>query len=212
MNVSAVNCTPIKPKVSFGNEQDAFSDAQKVLDLSKQLSDNFQKGEDPQQKTKAQTAISVLGALATTFVLGKVAADKIITAFPNMLTKVGTGAKTVVNKAKTVKVPNFVKNVKVPEKVRSGFGKVVANPVVKKATNFAGSAASKATTYLKTQSPEKLFTNGAGIASMIALGSKISKVDGNNDGVADIAQENISAYRSFAQNAGIFTEIVSALS
>ena len=216
MNVSAINCTPIKPKVSFGNGADDFSDAQKVLDLSKQLNDNFQKGDDPEHKSPIQTAISVAGALATTFVLGKVAASKIITAFPNLLSKAGQGARKVAEKAKTVKVPNFVKNIKFPEKVQAGLNKVANNPVVKsvseKATKFAGEAATKAANYVKTQSPEKLFTNGAGIASMLALGGQIAKVDGNKDGISDIAQENVNAYRSMAQNAGIFTEIVEALS
>ena len=72
MNVSAINCSPIKPQVSFGAPE-GVDEANKVLTLSKELSDTFKKedSEGNQIKNPLHTAVSVLTAGMAMFALGK---------------------------------------------------------------------------------------------------------------------------------------------
>lgn len=210
MNVSAVNCTPIKPQVSFGKEQD-FSDAQRVLDMSKELSDSFSKEDG--QKTKLQTLASIAGALATTCILGRAMAGKLIDA--GVHTKIASLGKTAMNKAKNLKAPNFVKNVKFPAKLQKGINVIAENPKVKNATTKvvegAGKLKSNAQAYITEHGVEKVIKDVAGLTSMAVFGTQVAKVDGNGDGVADIAQKNVNAYQNAVKNMGVVGEITKAL-
>lgn len=210
MNVSAVNCTPIKPQVSFGQDQD-FSDAQRVLDMSKELSDSFAKEDG--QKSKLQTIASIGGALATTCILGRAMAGKLIDA--GVHTKLASFGKTVLAKAKDIKAPNFVKNVKFPEKVQKGIAKIAENPKVKNTAAVVVDKATKlkssAQTYIAEHGAEKIIKDTAGLASMAVFGTQIAKVDGNGDGIADIAQKNVNAYQNAVRDMGVVGEIAKAL-
>ena len=52
----------------------------------------------------------------------------------------------------------------------------------------------------------------AGVLAASTLVPAITTADGNKDGVADIAQNNINAYASAFKKAEIFADIVGALS
>lgn len=206
MNVSAVNCTPIKPQ-AFGNEKN-FDDAQKILDMSKELSDSFGK-EGQDKKTKAQTLVSVLGALATTFVLGKVMAGKVLTAFPTLPAKIAEGAGKLKGLASKIKIPNAIKTSKPMTKLASNTKLQNAASVI---SEKAGAAIESAKGYIAEKGSDAVIKDAAGLASMAAFGSKIAKVDGNKDGVADIAQNNVNAYKNAVDQMGIIGEITKALS
>ena len=200
MSISAINCTPIKPQASFGNAQ-GVDEAQKVLELSRQLNDSFKKeGEEPTVKHPAQTALSILGAAATMFALGKGAGKGAVA----VLKKVPDSVKGNVSKYADDAV-NFVKT------HASKLPKVHQNKVTTAVSNFAKTAYNSAkTTVMKN--PEKSFTTAAGVLAAATLVPKISKADANNDGIADIAQKNINAYQSAFKTAEIFADMVSAIS
>ena len=97
MNVSAVNCTPLKPQVSFGNNEDV-SYAQ-VLNLTKGLNDEFVSSEEIKSPVAALASIGLAGLLAYAGgkgvgnILSKVSKGRIVTGFEGLLKGVSTKAK-----------------------------------------------------------------------------------------------------------------------
>ena len=93
MNVSAINCSPIKPQVSFGAPA-GVDEANKVLTLSKEISDTFKKedSEGNPIKNPMDTTLSVLTAVMMMFALGK-GMGKVAVAGAK---KIPAGAKKVV--------------------------------------------------------------------------------------------------------------------
>ncbi len=206
MSISAINCTPIKPQASFGSAQ-GVDEAQKVLELSKQLNDSFASGtrcngdcdeEKVTNKNPIQTTISVLGACATMFALGKGAGKGLVA----LTKKVPASAKeNILNTGKKAVSVISEQVAKLPknEKVST-----ILSNTVGKAFNSAKAVVMK--------NPEKSFTTAAGVLAASTLVPAITTADGNKDGVADIAQNNINAYASAFKKAEIFADIVGALS
>lgn len=205
MSISAVNCTPIKPQVSFGNDKEV-EDVQRVLNLTTELKDQFQGG--TKTKSNLQTAVSVLGAFAATFVLGKVAASKVLTAFPSLPSKIASGTKAAAAKIKDIQVPEKVLNSKAMKSIKE----IAASPKLQSASASVKKLAQKASEYISKKGPETVLKNAAGIASMGILGTQVIKVDGNGDGIADIAQNNVNAYKNALSSVGAIGEIVEAMS
>lgn len=206
MSISAMNCTPIKPQASFGSAQ-GVDEAQKVLELSRQLNDSFTcsncsngdcDNEKVTNKNPLQTAISVLGACATMFALGKGAGKGLVALSKKVPSSTKEKILSAGQKAAT-KIAEQVSKLPKNEKVSSVLSKTVG-----KAFNSAKSVVMK--------NPEKSFTTAAGILAASTLVPAITTVDGNKDGVADIAQNNINAYASAFKKAEIFSDIVDALS
>ena len=206
MSISAINCTPIKPQASFGSAQ-GVDEAQKVLELSKQLNDSFASGtrcngdcdeEKVTNKNPIQTTISVLGACATMFALGKGAGKGVVA----LAKKVPASAKeNILNTGKKAVSVISEQVAKLPknEKVST-----ILSNTVGKAFNRAKDVVMK--------NPEKSFTTAAGVLAASTLVPAITTADGNKDGVADIAQNNINAYASAFKKAEIFADIVGAVS
>lgn len=204
MNVSALNSTPLKPQPSFGREYQ-IEDAEHIMELSEQLSDSFDKVEKPQVKSAGGIFASVIGAVLTTFVIGKCAAAKVITAFPSLSTKINDGLR---------KGANFVKN----------YADDLANGVKLqkggKYTKFVGEKVGIAENSLRglyknlvnKMGTDGLIKNIVGVGAVATIAPEIVKVDGNKDGIADIAQRNVSAYKNALNNVGIVSEIVDSLS
>ena len=206
MSISAINCTPIKPQTSFGSAQ-GVDEAQKVLELSRQLNDSFTcskcsdgdcDSEKVTNKNPLQTAISVLGACATMFALGKGAGKGVVA----LAKKVPASAKeNILNTGKKAAAAISEQAAKLPknEKVST-----ILSNTVGKAFNRAKDVVMK--------NPEKSFTTAAGVLAATTLVPSIATVDGNKDGVADIAQNNINAYASAFKKAEIFSDMINALS
>ena len=213
MKVSAVNSTPLKPQ-SFGND---VLKAQVVLDKSKELGDRFTK--NPEEKSPLSTFVSVIGAFATCFLLGKGLASKAMEVFPKLSgqivelsKKAFAGASVVAGKLRNVHVPEKITGSKVANVVKNTAEKVSANPKVKNVAGKVAEYASSALTKIKAQPAEKIIKNAAGIASMAVLGSQIATVDGNDDGIADIAQKDVNAYKNAIGSIGILGDIMKSLS
>lgn len=172
MNVSSVNCTPIKPQVAFGMA--TVENYNSALKSAKQMNDSFVESSDV--KTPLQTLAAVGFAGLQTFIKGAGTF-----AILDKITKGGVG-KFVKNTGKsTVKVLNNV----------SASLKKGASSKVK--TLIAAGSDNLAKTITNVGKNVKLPVL-AGIAAMAALVPVICSRDNNNDGIKDIGQKSKSAY------------------
>ena len=200
MSISAINCSPLKPQVSFGNAQEV-NDATRVLELSKQLEDSFQVA-GAEKKNTAQIAVSVLGAGLTMFALGKGAGKGISTIVKGLPETTKT---SILNSTKNASIAIKEKVSNLP---KTRVSKVLDGTVGKVAKGFKTAITEK----IAKEGAEKVFTNATGLAAMATLLPSILTVDGDKNGVADIAQKNISAYSSALQQAEVFSTMLNIVS
>lgn len=212
MNISATNYSQITRQVGFGNEdieierkEVSIEDAERIIKLSEQLNDSFENIEQPKMKSAGGVLASVLGAGLATFVVGKCAATKVMTAFPSLPEKF----TNVMRKGANV-VRDYADDVANGVKLTKGgkYSQTVAKNIGK-AEAFAREQFIK---YRDKLGLEGLLTNAVGVASIATIAPEVIKVDGNEDGISDIAQKNISAYKNALNSVGIVSELVSSLS
>lgn len=204
MNVSALNSTPLKPQPSFGREYQ-MEDVEHIMELSEQLNDSFKSSEEAEVKSAGGIFASVIGAILTTFVIGKCTASKVTTAFPALSSKITDGLRKSANLVK-----NYANDLANGVKLQKGG----------KYSKFVGEKIGIAENLLRNEykklaakmGPEGIITNAVGLGAVAAIAPEILKVDGNKDGIADIAQRNVSAYKNALNNVGIVSEIVDSLS
>ena len=199
MNISASQSIPVKERTSFGKEYQV-EDVEHVMQLTRELNDSFQRAEEPEHKSIGGIFASVTGAILTMFILGKCATSKVMTAFPSISTKLSNGVRAGANL-----VRDFSDDVAKGVKLQKG-GKYtqLAGEKVAQAENFLRK------NYIKLRDKtgvENLITNAAGLTAVAAVAPEIISVDGNNDGVSDIAQRNVNAYKNALKNVGIISEI-----
>lgn len=204
MNVSALNSTPVKSQPSFGKEYQ-IEDAEHIMELSGQLEDSFSKAEKPAIKSAGGILASVIGAVLAAFVMGKCAASKVTTAFPSISTKITNGLRKGANSLR-----NYADDVANGVKLQKG-GKL-AQAAGKKVAVVEKFARNKYQQLAEKMGAEGIITNAVGLASVATIVPEILKVDGNQDGISDIAQRNVSAYKNAMKNVGIVSEIVDSLS
>ena len=192
MSITAINCTPIKPKVSFG-ESNHEAEYSKVVNQAMDIRDSFtpQNGDNKGIKSVVGTAISLAAAAVVTYAGGKFVAAKLTDLFPKAANKLSAGLVKLADSKASANVANFLAGKK--GKVAEGATKV-----------FNGAVDG-------LKKPEALKNIAAGAALAFGLG-KIATVDGNNDGIKDITQKHVNAYKSAMENMGIFSEIISAIS
>lgn len=202
MNISATG-GPSLNSSSFGKEYQV-EDAERIIQLTEELNDSFKKEENTDNKSAVAVGASAIGAVLTTFILGKCAASKVITAFPSVSSKLTSGIRKGANT-----IRDFSDDVAKGVKLKKGG----------KYTKFLGDKVSKLEKSAREQfiklsqksSTENVLTNAIGIASAATIAPEVLSVDGNNDGISDIAQRNVNAYRNAIHNVGIVSEIVEAL-
>ena len=205
MNISAINCSPIKPQVAFGKAE-GVEEANKVLNLSKELSDSFKKEESEGEvgrKSPMETIASLTGAALAMFAIGKGAGKLAYSLSGKIPETAKTFVTTNAGKAKefiTAQTAKLPKNEKISKVLEKTVGKV------------ATAAKTGLTNAIEKNGAEKIVTTAAGLAAATTLVPKIAKADGNGDGIADIAQKNVNAYQSAFKTAEIFADMVSALS
>ena len=201
MNISAVNCTPIKPQASFGREVD-FSDVDRLNDISRKYDEYADaSGEKPKQKSLSNTLISVGVAIAATFIGGKLLAARTLDILPkDTPVKIAGFAKSLFGKVSTG-LTNISKN---EQHVR------IAN-VAKHANNVLKNVKSGISNIVKKQGIEEVITNTVGIGSILGVAPKILTADGNNDSIPDITQEGINAYKNALDDFTVVSDIMKAL-
>ncbi|MBE7705166.1 MAG: hypothetical protein E7Z90_05060 [Cyanobacteria bacterium SIG29] len=204
MNINSNISAKFTSTPAFGKDF-SVEDAENIARLSGELNDSFETNnvnddEKAKKKSAGQFLASIGGAIATAFVLGKCGASKILTAFPKLAGKITNFIR---------KGANFVRN----------FADDVVNGVkLKKGGKFTKSAAKKIANLEKKareiyinkrnkSSAEEVIKNAVGVAAMATVVPQVATVDGNNDGVSDLAQKEISAYQSFLQKSAIIEGI-----
>lgn len=174
------------------------SDYVRVLTQSQEIADTFKKtdAEGNQLKSPLATAVSVVGVVLSTFLLGK--------NIGNLSSKLGSKLATKIPVDLKSKAAKFISSV--DDKVFNSLAGMKNTKLANKLFNFTELAKSGVSYAMKNPG------NVAGAVAVAGIAPKIVKADGNGDGIADIAQNNISAYNSALKNAELLTEIASVLS
>ena len=195
-----INCTPIKPNVSFGTQGEELSQDQIKTKLTQHIDSQYDeftkraseinqkcqpKEDDTKTKSFIGTAVSVLTAAAVSYVGGRFAADKFSVIFSKQAGKLNTffnnyGSKLAQKSGKLLEG----KSGKITK-----IAKTVSDKVVGQLTG------------------EKALMNVAGAVSVATLFPQLVTIDGNKDGKADITQKKISAYKSLMDNMGVVSEL-----
>lgn len=202
MNISAINYANTTHRTSFGQSENMPSVelAESIANSTKQLADNFESSKkDDNKKSPVATAVSVAGAIATTYMLGKAAAATAMNMFPKAPDAMGKAARKGTDFVKRQAGKMASKNVKVIPTIGKG---------VEKATTFVDD---KATALFNKFGTEKILMNVAGGAAALIAGGQVVSVDSNQDGVRDITDKNINAYKAAAQNMNILNGIIETL-
>lgn len=191
MNISAINCTPIKPQASFKGLQDA--DYDKVLLLTSKVNDEFVPSDDVKSPAAALLSIGLAGLLA--FASGKKIGSLISRCAkkaPDMLDKAVQNSGKVVDAAKTKLTSNTSGKLgKVRELSADLIGKVQG--AVSKGYNKIANFGLKEGADIATQKANA-FNNVIGCASLATVLPTIFAKDSNDDGVSDILQRGQNAY------------------
>ena len=217
MDVSAVNCTPIKPQGSFGNDED--TNYAQVLRITKDLNDEFVHSDEIKKPLAAMASIGLAGLLA--FAGGKKIGSIISSLSKNRLPQAFEGALKNGSKAvkdtaaklvkenpstKLEKAKNIAGKVigKTEELARKGYKKLAYAGIPNEAT-----AADKATS---------AFKNIAGWAGVATIFPGICSRDTDDDGVNDILQKGQNAYtgtetkfNKYMHNTSVLADLVETL-
>ncbi len=209
MSISAVNCSPIKPQVSFGDTEYESKESKKVAGLSDvdrlyneaRKYDEFSKSNDgsPKSKSFLQTFFSVAAAFVVTYGCGKLLASQALNLFPKASGKILNGLKVVGNGL-----------LNKTEKLANNEGHKNISKVAKKANDVLAQLKAKAVDSIKNEGIDNFIKNIAGVASVLGFVPKITTVDGNNDGIADITQEGVNAYKNAINEVNIISDILKA--
>ena len=185
MSISAINCTPIKPQVSFGNTlTDEDGKYVAVRKLTDELNDSLVKSEDIKKPVAVVASVALAGLAA--FASGKKLASLVIndnSKIPELFEK---GLKKGADSMK---------------KMAANLSK--ENPATKldKAKNLAGrvigaveSTGRKAYSKIAAKGAASAFTNTAGVAAAATVIPAVCSRDTDSDGVSDIMQKGTNAY------------------
>lgn len=191
MNISAIECTPIKPQASFKGLQDA--DYDRVLTVTSKVNDEFVHSDDVKSPAAALVSVGLAGLLA--FASGK-RLGAIISKFakkaPDMMDKAVQNSGKFVDAAKT----------KLASNTNGKLGKVreVSADLLAKVQGAASSGYQKVANFGLKESADiaaqkaNAFNNVIGCASLATVLPTILSKDSNDDGVSDILQKSQNAY------------------
>ncbi len=222
MNVSAVNCTPIKPTVSFGAERGEY---EKVAGLTDQMTDSYISANDI--KTPGQVVASVGAAGVKAFASGAIAAGLIAGLFKGAPTKLQGALKAGSKKVRCV-AANLTDDAAKHAKVKKPVGKAIAkaeeiarsaykkfiNADVRSLTDDMADDVAREINANATRGFQKL----GGALSTAAIVPAILTRDNDGDGVKDLVQKSQSAYdkvdsknRELTNNLAAMAELASIL-
>ncbi len=222
MNVSAVNCTPIKPQVSFGNDQDSNKNYDHILSTTKDLNDQLIHSDQIKKPLAIAGSLGLAGLtafvmgqkLATpiskiTFNKGKENAKTLASCFENTLKHASHAVKNAASKlgndgsTKIGKVKNAAGKAigKAEELARGAYKKIAYSGIANNAE-----ASDKAA---------KAFQNVVGIACVPTALAAVSSKDADGNGLSDIMQNDVNPYDKtkdkmdkYVHNAYVLTELL----
>lgn len=213
--MASVNCTPIKPQVSFGCEECNSRNYIENIDRVDEFQKTHVKSDDI--KSPLAIGISVAASAAGIYAVGKGSGavfSKIFKSAPQKLEgALKKGSQMVQNKAKSLSsadvTPGKLKKAKeitgkvlakTEELARNGYKKIAYSGIPKDVAN--------------PERANRAFQNAAGAAAVASVVPQILKKDSNDDGVKDIVQKSQNAYtgaKSSLADISALGEIVSAL-
>lgn len=240
MNVSAINCTPIKPQVSFGNteNEEKLNDEEKLSDEAKlekfnqfadSVNDEFVNSSSVKKPIAAVVSVLLAGLIA--YAGGKRIAqiainggEKLHLNLPEMLDKsLRRVSNTVKQAATSLKNENPVSK---PEKIKNTISKALTY-VDQRARKLYRNVAYNGLKIAEDVVDEKAkiaakqacaFANLGGIAGIATAFPAVAVKDSNNDGVSDILQRGQNAYTGaktkmgqVMEKAGKISELVDLL-
>ncbi len=211
MSISAINCTPIKPHVSFGKKESEKFD--EINGYSDKINEQFVKSSDI--KKPVAVAASVALAALTTYA-GAKGVTSVITS------KIAPKAGEIVEK----NLQSAANAVKTKADSLANTGAEASFSTVKKYTGKAlGTVEDGARSIYKSiaysgiskdvVNPEranKALGNVIGTGAAAATVADICTIDSNGDGISDIMQKSQNAYTGAKTSYGNAFETVSVLS
>ena len=210
MSISAINCTPIKPQASFGKAENDNNESKKTVDFSdvERLYDDARKYDEFAKSSKSglkrksftKTLTSIGVALAATYIGGIFLANRTLNMFPKASGKILNGLKVVGNGL-----------LNKTEQLANNEGHKNIAKVARKANDILAKLKTKAVETIKNEGADSLIQKAAGVAFIAELAPKVVTADGNNDGIADIAQEGINAYKSALDEISVVSDIFKAI-
>lgn len=207
MQLSAINSQNFKGNVIAMKDFDRIQqkeaqeieDTIKLVEALKEAEDRFShKQDEPDKKSKVGTAVSLLLGAVVLFNIGKKGYNKASETAKYFATLISNNTKVQeMGKAVTEKIATFAQK---DNKITS-----IAQNVAKKVTTAGSTINNKFISKVGAG-------NLAGGASALAGTYVVAGTDSNDNGVADIAEKGINAYKGAIQNLGVVREIVEALS
>ena len=227
MNISAINCTPIKPKVSFGDVEHKNFDAEKLHDMATDLNERSVDSKD------IKKPIAVVASLAALAGIAYGGGKKIATGANVIYEKVAAAAKPAI-KETADDVAQVAKNTNLGVVLEDGLKKAssiasqaISNlrnksaDILEKGLNIAKNAYKKvaysgiADDIVGAARSQAALENVAGVIGLATVVPEIVARDANDDGVNDIMQKSQNAYTSkeeqikaAADNLGAVSDIV----
>lgn len=198
MKFDAVGVNPAKFDASYIASEISSCRANgnyaKVLSSSQQLADSFSKTDEEGNTVKSPlaTIVSVAGVVLSTFLLGK------------NVGKLGASLAKKLPTSVKDKAVNVAKGA--VEKLNQSIGKIKNTKISENLTKVVNGAVE----YV-VKDPTKAAANIVGAGAVVAVAPDVINADANGDGIADIAQHNVNAYKSALQGAELLADIVSAL-
>lgn len=197
MNISGVNCTPLKPAFTSNQEEDAqytnFLNATDKLEDSLVLSSNI--------KSPIQTVAAVGLATVVAFISGRKIAGVITNFAKNAPTQLENalkkGADFVKTKAEGLNIDNPAN---ITDKLKNKTGKLLVS--AEKTGRNAYRKFANAGLKEGALRADNAFKNLAGVITVASVIPSTCKKDTNEDGVADIAQRNQNVYTGTKSKCG----------
>lgn len=197
MNISGVNCTPLKPAFTSNQEEDAqytnFLNATDKLEDSLVLSSNI--------KSPIQTVAAVGLATFVAFISGRKIGTLITNFAKNAPTQLENalkkGADFVKTKAEGLNIDNPAN---ITDKLKNKTGKLLIS--AEKTGRNAYRKFANAGLKEGALRADNAFKNLAGVLTVASVIPQTCKKDTNEDGVADIAQRNQNVYTGTKSKCG----------
>ncbi len=216
MNISPVNCSPIKPQ-AFGSEGYNEDNYNKVLVLTNQMNDELVHSDNIKTPIAAVASVALAGAVA--FVSGKKVAQVATTVCKNLPAAfektLKTASKSLQNAGEKLTGANSGKLLK----LKNYTGKAISGIENAARTAYKKLAYSGiASDIPKSDIPKRAFQNLAGWAAVAVSVPSLCAKDANANGVSDLVEKNTNAYDGISkkctgavQSASKIADLVSEL-
>lgn len=218
MNISAVNCTPIRPKASsFGSyEREKYDE---INNLTERINDKIVNADD------IKSPLAVIESVGLAVLAAYLGAKGTVSLISKKLPAAGVYIESGLKKAGGAVKLGAEKLIKSAPDSKFSKLKIRTGKILGGAENFARNAYKKIAYSgipADTANPERAgiaFANAAGAASALGSAAVICSADRDGDGVKDIMQKSQNVYTgaktkygNAMDTIGLFSEIIQTIS